>query len=281
MKCQNCSWSWKIEKDDNHPFLCHKCGYDSDLNDFDMFSFMKWKKENGYLNESDPKVGTGKKPKGSGRRLYTDENPNDTVSVKFRTKEDIVDTLNKSSFKNKSHKRQSQIINLIHQRVRAAYNNAKNEETKKRLKRGLDYITDKKEKSKEKTKRQTESYLPFDEYIEEGYHIRTFYDYTDDMELVWHRDKEDRIVESVGDTDWMIQLDNELPIPLTERTYIPKETQIEDWLADQVGVTLTRPSDPSPLRAHRRCSNALLERIGFQLSYPTWRQGYEATLGQR
>ena len=23
----------------------------------------------------DPKVGTGKKPKGSGRRLYTDENP--------------------------------------------------------------------------------------------------------------------------------------------------------------------------------------------------------------
>ena len=175
-------------------------------------------------SKKDPKVGTGKKPKGSGRRLYTDENPNDTVSVKFRTKEDIVDTLNKSSFKNKSHKRQSQIINLIHQRVRAAYNNAKNEETKKRLKRGLDYITDKKEKSKEKTKRQTESYLPFDEYIEEGYHIRTFYDYTDDMELVWHRDKEDRIVESVGDTDWMIQLDNELPIPLTERTYIPKET---------------------------------------------------------
>ena len=36
--------------------------------------------------------------------------------------------------------------------------------------------------------------------------------------------KEDRIVESVGDTDWMIQLDNELPITLTERTYIPKET---------------------------------------------------------
>ena len=30
----------------------------------------------------DPKVGTGKKPKGSGRRLYTDENPKDTVGVK-------------------------------------------------------------------------------------------------------------------------------------------------------------------------------------------------------
>jgi hypothetical protein len=30
---------------------------------------------------ADPKVGTGKKPKGSGRRLYTDENPRDTVRI--------------------------------------------------------------------------------------------------------------------------------------------------------------------------------------------------------
>ena len=103
------------------------------------------------MDETDPKVGTGKKPEGSGRRLYTDENPSDTVSVKFKTKEDIVDTLNKDSFKSKSHKRQSQIINLIHQRVRAAYQNAKDPETKKRLKRGLDYIENEKEKSKEKT----------------------------------------------------------------------------------------------------------------------------------
>ena len=57
--------------------------------------------------------------------------------------------------------------------------------------------------------------------------------------------------------------------------------EIEDWLADQIGATLTRPTDPSLLRAHRRCRNALLERIGFRLCYPTWREGYEATLGQR
>jgi hypothetical protein len=36
----------------------------------------------------DPKVGIGKKPKGSGRRLYTDENPKDTVSIKFATMKD-------------------------------------------------------------------------------------------------------------------------------------------------------------------------------------------------
>jgi hypothetical protein len=105
------------------------------------------------LSEADPKTGTGKKPKGSGRRLYTDENPSDTVSIKFKTKEDIVDTLNKDSFKSKSHARKSQIINLIHQRVRAAYGKAKDTEVKARLKRALDYIKKRKESSKAKTQR--------------------------------------------------------------------------------------------------------------------------------
>lgn len=107
----------------------------------------------GILLEAEPKTGTGKKPKGSTRRLYTDENANDTVGVKFKTKEDIVDTLNKESFKSKPHVRQSQIINLIHQRVRAAYGNAKDPEVKSRLKRALDYIESRKEASKEKTQR--------------------------------------------------------------------------------------------------------------------------------
>ena len=105
------------------------------------------------LLERDPKVGTGKKPKGSGRRLYTDEDPSDTVRVKFKTVQDIKDTLSKSSFKSKSHARKSQIINLIHQRVRAAYGKAKDPEVKSRLKKGLEYITKRKEVSKAKTKR--------------------------------------------------------------------------------------------------------------------------------
>jgi hypothetical protein len=105
------------------------------------------------INESDPKVGTGKKPKGSDRRLYTDENPSDTVSVKFRTKQDIVDTLNKESFKSKSHARQSQIINLIHQRLRVALERAKDPEVKKRLRTAFEYIESKKEQSKMKTQR--------------------------------------------------------------------------------------------------------------------------------
>jgi hypothetical protein len=124
----------------------------------DMVKKVRYKASDTWTNdpditESDPKKGTGKKPKGSDRRLYTDEDPKDTVSVKFKTVQDIKDTLSKSEFKSKSHARQSQIINLIHQRVRAAYGKAKDSEVKARLKRGLDYIESRKEASKEKTKR--------------------------------------------------------------------------------------------------------------------------------
>ena len=107
----------------------------------------------GKINEAEPKKGTGKKPKGSSRRLYTDENPKDTVSVKFRSSAAIKRTLRKQSFKSKSHKRQSQIINLIHQRVRAAYRNAKDPKVKKRLKIAYDYAKKRKEASKRKTQR--------------------------------------------------------------------------------------------------------------------------------
>lgn len=109
--------------------------------------------EKSILKEGDPKVGTGKKPKGSGRRLYTDENPKDTIRVKFSSASAIRKTLAKKSFKSKSHKRQSQIINLIHQRSRAAYKNAKDPKVKKRLKRAYEYAKKRKEASKRKTQR--------------------------------------------------------------------------------------------------------------------------------
>ena len=140
--CDNCGWEWPIADGGDDLYICHKCGHD---NNPDL--------EEGRKKEPDPKKGTGKKPEGSGRRLYTDEDPKDTVSIKFKTKEDIVDTLNKKQFKAKSHARQSQVINLIHQRVRAAYNKAKDPEVKARLKRALDYIESRKEASKEKTER--------------------------------------------------------------------------------------------------------------------------------
>jgi hypothetical protein len=123
------------------------CGYDTNAETGEKLDTP------GGISEADPKKGTGKKPKGSGRRLYTDEDPSDTVKVKFSTKQDIIDTLSKESFKSKSHARQSQIINLIHQRVRAAYERAKDPEVKSRLKNALEYAEQRKEASKEKTER--------------------------------------------------------------------------------------------------------------------------------
>ena len=112
-----------------------------------------WTNDPDIIEKKDPKKGTGKKPKGSSRRLYTDEDPKDTVGVKFSSRQDIVDTFSKKSFKAKSHARQSQIINLVHQRVRAAYNRAKDPAVKKRLKTALDYAEQRKEASKAKTQR--------------------------------------------------------------------------------------------------------------------------------
>ena len=66
----------------------------------------------------DPKVGTGKKPKGSGRRLYTDENPKDTVGVKFATEADARATVAKVKRVNKPFARKIQILTVGEQRAK-------------------------------------------------------------------------------------------------------------------------------------------------------------------
>tara|TARA_Y100001951_G_scaffold59754_1_gene47498 strand:- start:706 stop:1164 length:459 start_codon:yes stop_codon:yes gene_type:complete len=66
----------------------------------------------------DPLVGTGKKPKGSGRRLYTDENPKDTVSIKFATVSDARKTIAKVMRINKPYARKVQILTVLEQRAR-------------------------------------------------------------------------------------------------------------------------------------------------------------------
>jgi hypothetical protein len=65
--------------------------------------------------------------------------------------------------------------------------------------------------------------LPFVETkISENIYIREFKQETDSVEFVWHRDREDRIVESLCQNNWFIQIDNELPKPIEGKIYIPK-----------------------------------------------------------
>jgi hypothetical protein len=66
----------------------------------------------------EPKVGTGKKPKGSGRRLYTDENPRDTVSIKFATPADARATVAKVKKIRKPFARKIQILTVGEQRAK-------------------------------------------------------------------------------------------------------------------------------------------------------------------
>ena len=66
----------------------------------------------------DPKVGTGKKPKGSGRRLQTDENPKDTVGIKFATEADARATVAKVKRVSKPFARKIQILTVGEQRAK-------------------------------------------------------------------------------------------------------------------------------------------------------------------
>jgi len=68
--------------------------------------------------KKDPKVGTGKKPKGSNRRLYTDENPKDTVSIKFATPGDARATVAKVKKIKKPYARKIQILTVGEQRAK-------------------------------------------------------------------------------------------------------------------------------------------------------------------
>jgi hypothetical protein len=54
------------------------------------------------------------------------------------------------------------------------------------------------------------------------YIIREFNENIDPIELMWHRDSTDRTVEIIGETDWKIQLDNQLPISLNSQIFIPR-----------------------------------------------------------
>jgi hypothetical protein len=64
--------------------------------------------------------------------------------------------------------------------------------------------------------------LPFQETkLSDNEFIREFSQDTDSGEFVWHRDRESRIIEPINETDWMIQIDNELPKEIKDKVLIP------------------------------------------------------------
>ena len=64
--------------------------------------------------------------------------------------------------------------------------------------------------------------LPFQETkLSDNEFIRVFSQDTDSGEYMWHRDYEDRIIKSIEQTDWKIQIDNELPKIIEGEVFIP------------------------------------------------------------
>ena len=65
---------------------------------------------------------------------------------------------------------------------------------------------------------------PYSERRKDNLIVRTFSQDIDEKELVWHRDRQDREVTVLGETDWQFQFDNELPQVLKNTIFIPKNT---------------------------------------------------------
>ena len=97
----------------------------------------------------DPKVGTGKKPKGTGRRLYTDENPKDTIGIKYKTPADARATVAKVKRIKKPFARKIQILTVLEQRAKVA---GKTQQAKI-AKQGKEAIRKKHGKTKKVTKK--------------------------------------------------------------------------------------------------------------------------------
>jgi hypothetical protein len=64
--------------------------------------------------------------------------------------------------------------------------------------------------------------------VTEQYIIREFNENVDPIELLWHRDDEDRTIEIIGETNWQVHLDNQLPTSLNQR-YIYTTTYVAPY----------------------------------------------------
>ena len=59
--------------------------------------------------------------------------------------------------------------------------------------------------------------LPFEEeQISDNIFIRTFSMDIDEMDLIWHTDKENRYIKVLEGNGWQFQYDEELPFEMTE-----------------------------------------------------------------
>ena len=64
-----------------------------------------------------------------------------------------------------------------------------------------------------------------DSFVSENRFKRVFDEQVDDGELIWHKDRKDRVIYVIESNGWKIQYDNQLPIDLVNGNtyYVKKE----------------------------------------------------------
>ena len=63
-----------------------------------------------------------------------------------------------------------------------------------------------------------------EEQTDTNTYLRIFSADTPETDLIWHLDREDRVIEATHFTDWKFQFDDELPVSLNNLITIPKNT---------------------------------------------------------
>jgi hypothetical protein len=70
------------------------------------------------------------------------------------------------------------------------------------------------------------SKLPYCEVKQSKCTLRWFVEDVGEEELIWHKDRKDRVVKVIGGKNWKLQFDNQLPVNLEKNKeyFVPKET---------------------------------------------------------
>lgn len=74
--------------------------------------------------------------------------------------------------------------------------------------------------------------------IDDNVVIRTFKESTDSEDFKWHRDEEDREIESLNQNNWQIQLEDELPQTLNAGESISIEKGVWHRLIKGTGYAI-------------------------------------------
>ena len=123
--------------------------------------------------------------------------------------------------------------------------------------------------------------------LSSGKLIREFSSDTNNDELKWHRDENNRLIRVLNENDWLIQFENELPIELIEGEYlhIPEKMfhrvikgksnlviEIEEFFLDDDGLVITEAKKKKNKKKKSTKKDACYHKVKSR--YDVWPSAY-------